>query len=260
MFNLYESEFKFTEKGIACTRSTDAAMTQIPWCHLEQPATTGGCVDYNWRMATSPVTGVCIAVLLAGGCRRRLLPLMMLLPYAAGRAATAFSRGPVDQLWVATPLLTVAYFWGHVSFSNKPVRDAVIMFVLTLAGVWASGQAETQGWLDTDLAADAAQVPAFGIALVASWVALARHGAWLWFFGLAWGIAGPTVLIPMLLRQHPYTKLTTGVDAIDRIATGPILWYSDAFITIPLAAAGQIRLAFQQPSAAMESASKRKGD
>ncbi len=231
---------------------------QLPWCHLDRPAATGGCVDYNWRMATSPVTGLCLAVLLAGGCRRRLLPLAMMLPYAAGRAATAFSRGPADQLWVATPLLAVAYGWGHVALSRTPARDAALLYALALAGVWVSGLAETQGWIGADLAADAAQLPAFGVGLVASWVALARRGAWLWFLGLAWGIAGPTVVIPMLVGQHPYTKLTTGVDAIDRIATGPILWYSDAWITIPLAAAGQLRLACWP---AMDSrAGKPKGD
>ena len=56
---------------------------------------------------------------------------MMILPYGLGRLVTTLAKNEVVQVNIAGPLLALGYAWGHVTFSAKPVRDAIALLVFT---------------------------------------------------------------------------------------------------------------------------------
>ena len=99
------------------------------------------------------------------------------------------------------------------------------------------------------VAMDLVQLPACTVAVCMSWLALWRNRAWLWFFGLAWGLMGPMVI--SMLGQDPYGPLDSKLAADPLLQAtsvpldGPVLWYSDELLTLPLVFAGIIQVALE---------------
>merc|ERR1711865_146735 len=174
-----------------------------------------------------------------------------MVPYMLGRLVTAVAPISEVQTFVATPLLALGYFWGWVSYSNKPVRD--VLGLMSFIGIciiaMLCGQQKYPTMWPDGVAMDFVQLPACTVAVFFSWMALWRNKAWLWFFGLLWGLAGPVVI--SMVGQDPYQALDPKLlsDPLLRAAgvplTGPILWYSDQLITLPLVFAGIIQVALE---------------
>ena len=143
----------------------------------------GGCVDYQFRMVTSGTTGLMFVLTLWGGLKWRT-PLLMIFPYMAGRAVTALVQSAEMEVVVATPLLAVGYFWGHVTYSADPTMDVARM--LLFCGVcWMAARAAVNSCgVSEDLAMAGAANISPVVALVLSWVSLYRNKSWLWFIDL----------------------------------------------------------------------------
>jgi hypothetical protein len=195
----------------------------------------GGCVDYQFRMVTSGTTGLMFVLALWGGLKWRT-PLLMIFPYMAGRAVTALVQSAEMEVVAATPLLAVGYFWGHVTYSADPTMDVARM--LLFCGVcWMAARAAMNSCgVSEDLAMAGAANISPVVALVLSWVSLYRNKSWLWFIGLLWGIAGPLLISAAGINIfRPFCGA-----AQCSMMNGPVLFYSDQLITLPMCFAGQI--------------------
>ena len=215
----------------------------MPLCH-EDPG-IGGCVDYQFRMVTSPLTTLILLLLLTGTLKWNL-PALMVVPYALGRLITGISDSTAVQLNIATPLLTVAYFWGHVAYSKTPEIDAAKMLVFSVVWIFLCTSVLVHLFPDAEMADDAAQLVPMILSCVFSWLKLAKHKNWFWFAGLAWGICIPALLPMMGIR--PYKPFGAKYPLLD----GPVLWYSDSMITLPLVIYGMIRAGIEGKPAALK--------
>ena len=162
----------------------------------------------------------------------------MIIPYALGRIITALATSAAVEVNYATPFLAVAYGWGWVTYSRKyggPMKNAMVLMGGTVAVnlmVRATVQTEVENVLFQK-----ALPCIYMVACLLSWISLAKHENWYWFFGLAWGIVVPCIL-PMF-GVTPYSSMTLLQSSFPYLR-GPILWYSDACVTLPLAVFGQL--------------------
>jgi hypothetical protein len=205
-------------------------------CH--ETAAIGGCQDYQFRMITSPLTLLVILFLLNDTLKWRT-PCLMLFPYFLGRLVTGISTSFETEINIATPLLVVAYAWGYIAYSRSPTTAALTILGLTLAMnvLLRTVAVNALDFVDENTAAQAAILGPVIVACVMSWITLARHKNWYWFAGLAWGIGVP-VILPCMGYQ-PYESLSQQVSQL-KYFQGPMLWYSDALLTLPLAIYGQV--------------------
>eukprot|EP00938_MAST-03A_sp_MAST-3A-sp1_P003682 g3682.t1 len=202
-------------------------------CSFESQDAIGDCRDYQFRMAIGPIT---FCTILLAFRAKNALPLMMIVPYALGRIATGATDELTVQYLVATPMLCLGYGWGYITYAENPIRKAILTFfgcviliiVLDVLSV-ALNLEEPQHVQFSNLVQ---MVPLMG-SVFASLYSLALNGNYMWFFGLLWGISGP-VLIAMFVGSH-YERF----DSMPALS-GPRLWYSDSFITLPFVFVGQI--------------------
>ena len=209
----------FKEPDLTCSFATELAI--------------GDCRDYQFRMAIGPITFCTILLALRA---KNSLPLMMIVPYAIGRLVTGISNDIDAQYLIATPMLCLGYGWGYITYAQNPVRKAImtvfgciILFIVLDFSTLLLDLDEQQHLQFSNIAQMA---PLMG-SVVASLYSLALNGNYVWFFGLLWGISGP-VLIAMFVGD-PYERFDS-----TPYLSGPRLWYSDSFITLPLVFAGQI--------------------
>jgi len=216
-------------------------MPTLPYC--AESTYIGGCVDYQFRMAESPLTFAVPLVLLFADLKWKM-PFFMMFPYVAGRLATAFATTMDMQVLVATPLLSIGYFWAHLSYSSHALRDA-FLFLFLMVSVWLLVfVANRSGMLDRDLQMDLAQMVPFTVAVIFSWIALVRQRAWVWFVGLFWGMVGPIILTA--IGVPPY-------DPVGTLAfSGPALFYSDSVVTMPCVFTGMLLECIRGPRARVQ--------
>ena len=209
----------------------------------------GGCVDYHHRMVTSPLTPLVILFLYSNLCKWSL-PSYMIIPYALGRIITALATSAAVEVNYATPFLAVAYGWGWVTYSRKyggPMKNAMVLMGGTVAvnlmvrATWyylTDVENLNLNLTDVENVLFQKALPCiYMVACLLSWISLAKHENWYWFFGLAWGIVVPCIL-PMF-GVTPYSSMTFLQSSFPYLR-GPVLWYSDACVTLPLAVFGQL--------------------
>jgi len=198
----------------------------------------GDCVDYQFRMAIGPITFSTIAFIIFGKPKNPI-PLFMIVPYALGRIATGYTDDVDVQYLIATPLLCLGYGWGFVTYTENSFRRAIylifgcIALVLVLDFLFLISTDTIDDGQQQQLYSTSAQMIPLMTAVFASLHSLAMNRNFLWFFGLLWGISGP-VLIATFIGNH--------YDRFDSLTllSGPRLWYSDSFITLPLVFVGQL--------------------
>merc|ERR1711924_394487 len=147
--------------------------------HCQEDRPRGNlCVEYQFRMITNPLTVTAALGALAWPLKFRF-PMMMMLPYTLGRAVTAVAATKEVQVVVATPLLALGYFWGHLTFSAHKMRDAMYLFGFTaLLFALAAVVRELDtllGRVDIDqdeFLMDFVQIPLCAIAVVLSCISL----------------------------------------------------------------------------------------
>ena len=195
-------------------------------CHLD-----AGCVDYNVRSRPFGALGLW-AFLLGGplGIRWRA-PLLLTLPYFAYRALRANGGGGGGEIFdtFCAFLYSLGMFWSHLVHAyNTPSfrRDCWLGAVWFVSYQLACGRAEAVGV--TWLVRDAAFVPLYFVSLVT----LYRKEQWVWLSGLAFGWAGPVILLSS--GTHVYAFVDTLAGRV------PILYLFDGFVTFPVMLIGII--------------------
>lgn len=225
-----------------------------PALSCEPPSTStsdrDGCIDYQMRMALSPLTTVIVFLAIVARNTiakeatpfKRTKPLWMIVPYGLGRFLTGYYPGNANvQLLFATPLLAIGYAWGYVSLSGTRTMRAVCTLLGTYLGMLICMQVQVENgalrrdeeWTQTCV--NLIQLFPMMIGVSASLFTLARAASWLWFVGLFWGIAGP-IVIQLVWQVDPYD---TSV-APTFLAGTPALWLSDSIVTLPLVFVGQL--------------------
>eukprot|EP00658_Telonema_sp_P-2_P006377 TRINITY_DN12425_c0_g1_i5.p1 TRINITY_DN12425_c0_g1~~TRINITY_DN12425_c0_g1_i5.p1 ORF type:complete len:273 (-),score=57.30 TRINITY_DN12425_c0_g1_i5:111-929(-) len=233
----------------------------LPLCGMTSGV--GRCVDYQIRMLINPINLSAFLGLLVWDLKWRF-PLYMLIPYMFGRLLTAVATGPWMQVCLATPSLALGYLWGHLTFCEHRVRDAGVLacFMGVLTGISAAMRHWCPEAWPVDVAMDFVQLPVCTVAVCLSFWSLYKNRAWIWLAGLVWGMGGPIII--SMLGQHPYLPLDPKLATDPVLLTlgvpmnGPVLWYSDQAITLPLVFVGTLSLAMKGSPAMVKARTKDK--